>query len=274
MNIYEFKKLQKVQIEIMDEIHRICTENNITYYIIGGTALGARRHSGFIPWDLDIDIAMPREDYENFADICKSALSPRFMYRNYRNTKAYSHPHALLCIKNTFLSNKFSKYNPTEYNIGIYLDIFPLDSAPNDHKQQIKQAKKLQQIKKLKQLKQAYKYDNNRIKNMLKDIISTMIFWTTIDKINAIFDNECKKYNLCDSTYVCSMASHYTYQKQCMPIEIYGTPQLVKFENREYFAPELLDEYLSIIYGDYMSLPPKNEQKANLEVFDEVIFDC
>ena len=146
MNKADFKKLQSVQMEIMDEVHRVCTENNILYYIIAGTALGAVRHGGFIPWDLDIDVAMPRSDYERFQKICNEKMSDRFICRNYKNTKGYLRPHALVCIKDTYLSTKSEKYNTNEQNLGIYLDVFPLDNAPDDVALREKQA---EQIKKL-----------------------------------------------------------------------------------------------------------------------------
>ena len=70
----DIQRLQNIQLMIMDEIHRVCVENHLSYYMIGGTALGAIRHGGFIPWDMDIDIAMPREDYEKFISISGKAL--------------------------------------------------------------------------------------------------------------------------------------------------------------------------------------------------------
>ncbi len=273
MEMSEFKKLQSVQMEIMDEVHRVCCENNIVYYIIGGTALGALRHGGFIPWDVDIDIAMPREDYERFAEVCESDLSERFVYRGYKNTKNFTHPHALVCIKNTFLSIKSAEYNPKEENLGIYLDIFPLDKAPEDIKLQEKQISRLEFIKELKLLKRAYRYKKDIKNTVVKKIVSAMIFWTNIDKLNDDFDKESRRYENSDSSLLCSMSSHYRYSKQCMPAAVYGKPQLVKFEDRMYYAPEMLEDYLTRIYGDYMKLPPENERQANLSYFYKVVFD-
>lgn len=273
MNMIELEKMKSAQIEIMDEVHRICCENKIAYYIIGGTALGALRHGGYIPWDIDIDIAMPREDYERFAEICQKSLSKRYIYRDYRNTKNFTHPHALVCIKNTYLDIKSAKLNPKEENLGIYLDVFPLDKAPEDIELQKKQISKLEFIKELKLLKRAYRYKPDFKNTVIKKIVSAMIFWTDMDKINADFDRECRRYENSDSKLLCSMSSHYRYSKQCMPAEIYGTPQLVKFEDKEYYAPEKLDDYLTRIYGDYMKLPPEDERQANLSFFDEIVFD-
>lgn len=273
MNLSEFKKLQKAQMEIMDEVHRLCVGDGITYYIIGGTALGARRHGGFIPWDVDIDIAMPREAYIRFEAVCERKLSKRFIYRDYHNTPGFTHPHALVCIKDTYLSSKFSKYNSEEENLGIYLDVFPLDKAPEDISKQMEHANRITRIRKIKKFKRGYCYNNKKIIRLIKKAISHLIWWTNIDRLNEDFDRECRKYNQTVSVNLCSMSSHYKYSKQCMPSSVYGTPILVKFEDREYFSPELLDEYLTRIYGDFMKVPPAEEQKANLDVFDKVVFD-
>lgn len=276
MNMQEFKKLQTAQMEIMDEVHRICCENNIIYYIIGGTALGAIRHGGFIPWDLDMDIAMPRTDYERFAEICNYALSKRFIYKDYRNTTGFMHPHALICIRNTVLTIKNDKFNSPEKSLGshgIYMDIFPLDIAPEDEKLQKKQISTINKIKKLILLKRAYRHGEDIKNSVIKPIVSKMIFWTDIDRLNIKFDKECRRYENTDSTLWCSMSSRYKYSKQCMSASIYGKPKLVKFEDREYFAPEMLEKYLEKIYGDYMKLPPESERNANLEIYDKVVFD-
>lgn len=276
MNIAEFKKLQQAQLEIMDEIHRVCCENNIVYYMIGGTALGAKRHGGFIPWDLDMDIAMPRADYERFAEICDYALSERFVYRNYKNTQNHIRPHSIVCIRNTSLTLKNDKFNspPKSYGAhGIYMDIFPLDVAPEDEKLQKKQSSRIKRIKKIKLLKIAYRFGNDLKNRVVKPIISKMIFWTNINILNKKFDKECRRYENSGSPLWCSMASRYKYSKQCMPASVYGKPKLIKFEDREYFAPEKLEDYLERIYGDYMKLPPESERKINYEIFSDVKFD-
>lgn len=273
MNSEDFKKLQSAQLEIMDEIHRVCVENNIEYYIIGGTALGAVRHGGFIPWDLDIDVAMMRPEYDRFKKVCETKLDNRYVYHDFVNTHNFGHPHALVCINNTVLVNKFDKFNPTLKNLGIYLDIFPLDNAPTDEEAQMKQAKELLRIKKLKKYRYGFCYTNRPIEKAVKILRKAAVCWTTVDAVCKKYDDCMRKYNGEETGLVCSMSSHYSYKKQCMPKEVYGTPQLVKFEDRQYFAPEKIDEYLTRIYKDYMKLPPVEEQKENLDAFEKVVFD-
>lgn len=273
MDIVDFKKLQQTQMEIMDEVHRVCEKNSIVYYIIGGTALGARRHGGFIPWDLDIDIAMPRKDYDHFMDIWKTEMASRFVVRDYNNTEHFTHPHALVCIKNTVLEYIYDKYNRNEENLGIYLDIFPLDKSPEDAWLQKRQAKKLHNISRIKDAKRGYCYRDEFLYRFIKKCISVLIFWTNLDRQNKRFDIESRKYNEQESTFLCSMSSHYVYSKQCMPASVYGKPSLIAYEGREYYAPEKLDEYLTRIYGDFMKLPPEEKRQFNYNVIEKVEYD-
>ena len=269
----EFQRLQQMQLEIMDEIHRICVENKIEYYMIGGTLLGAVRHKGFIPWDLDIDIAMKRTEYIRFKESCITKLEKRFIYRDFENTRDFNHPHALVCIRNTELYTKYDYLNPLTENLGIYLDIFPLDNAPNNLELRKKQERELIYLKKLKKLKVNYRYSASKLKTFVRIFTRRVLFWTSVDKINKMQQNVMQKYDKEKTGTLCSMASHYSYSKQCMDESIYGIPVLLNFEGRQYYAPNKYKEYLIRLFGDYMKLPPLEQRKANLKAFVSVKFD-
>lgn len=273
MNMNDFQALRKIQIEIMDEIHRVCCENNIKYYLIAGSAIGAVRHMGIIPWDCDIDIALMRKDYNKFKEVCMTELSDEFFYLDYTLEKEFDHPHALVCKKNTYLEMQYDNLNKkhaSKHNRAVYVDVFPLDDVPAELNLQKQQAQTIHKINMLKYRKNACHYDNNFVKTIIKKLIGLSIFWTSIDKLNEQLEKEITKYTNDDAEYCCSMTSHYSYQKQCMPKSYYGTPVLAEFEGREYYIPEKTHEYLTHLYGDYMKLPSKEEQQVCLDTYSKL----
>lgn len=266
----EVRKTGHVQLQIMDEIHRICVQHRITYYIIGGTLLGAVRHKGFIPWDLDIDIAMPREDYDRFKEISQTELPEVYSYLDYQSHRNYIRPHALVVRNDTKIHFKYDHLNPKLYDLGVYVDIFPLDNAPDDQKLREKQAKRLNKIRQLKGHRMFYSYSYKAWRRYAHYAIACLLSWIPVKKINRYQQELMQKYRNEQTKCLCSMASHYAYKKQCMPREIYGEPTLLEFEGRNYYAPAQYEAYLSRLYGDYMKLPPIEEQKVNLEMFTSV----
>ena len=273
MTTQEFEKLKLAQLEIMDEVHRLCEENGIEYCLIAGSALGAVRHGGIIPWDFDIDVGMRRAEYERFREVCLTGLSERFIYRDFRNTPQYSRPHALICIKGTRLTTRFDKFNTGYENYGISLDIFPLDAAPASPERQRAQECEILAVKARHAHKLAYLYDAKRIKGFVKKMRGRMMFWTTLDKINAEYDRVLRQYDGQAEEYLGSFTSPYRYAKECMPAAVYGKPIPASFEGRTYYIPEQADAYLTQLYGNYMELPPEEEREKNRTYFEEVTFD-
>ena len=273
MNQKEFEWLHQAQMEIMDEIHRICKLEGITYYLIAGSAIGALRHKGFIPWDIDIDCAMPRSEYERFKDACMRDLNPRFRYYDLFSVKNYSKPHAIVSISGTKLYRSYDQYNPKEFQPGIYVDVFPLDSAPDTEEERAKHAEAITKIKRKIYIKRHYNYSPSPVKRLGKWIKSLRYFYVSSDRLFSELDNEMRRYEKDKTNYLCSMAGRHPYENESSPAAYFGTPVLAKFENREYFIPHDADKYLRKMYGDYMKLPPESEQKANLNNFEKVVFD-
>lgn len=272
MTLEGLKDISRIQLKMMDEVHRICTQNRLTYYIVYGTLLGAVRHKGFIPWDLDIDVAMPREDYERFKCVCQKALDQEYTYLDHQSFRNYIRPHALICHNGTRLHLKYDSVNKNVMQLGVYIDIFPLDNAPDDERLQSKHKNILNRIRRIKDRRLPYCYSFNRWKRCIHRFISILLSWLSVSKLNAYQQRQMQKYRDQITGSVCSMAGGYAYFKECMPKDIYGKPVLLEFEGRHYYAPEKYTEYLKRLYGDYMCLPPEEERQANLEILTSVEF--
>lgn len=264
----ELRQLQLVQLDMMKEIHGVCENNNLNYYLIGGSALGAVRHKGFIPWDVDIDIAMPRKDYEAFLHTYSEQLSDRLVAMYYESDKGFFAPHMLVVLKDSELIQTIDKLNPQVKRFGIFIDVFPLDYCPEDKELRIKQANKLRSLAKLKHRKLSFILpgDNGLIR-VSKHIIRLALSLIPMRFILKRQQDIMQQYDSRPTSLICSMASHYKYEKQCMPISVYGTPTLVPFENCMFYGPERMDDYLHRIYGDYMKMPSAIEQERMKKIF-------
>ena len=264
----DIKELQQLQLLTMKEIHKVCIENNIKYYIIAGSALGAVRHGGFIPWDDDIDIALMREDYERFKVIFYSCFDKeKYFLQDYDSDVDFRPPLMRLCIKGTHLDIECERH--WKYCKNAYIDIFPLDNVPNEESLRIEQEKNLLRCKKIINRKLYRIHDtNNFLARFVKRTIGVLLKVIPLSTLQKRYVSEMTKYNNIATECVCSMASQYKYAKQTMHRNIYGTPTLVKFEDAEFFAPENICQYLQQLYGkNYMQIPPVEKRRTPETVY-------
>ena len=140
------REVQLMQLEVMKEIHKVCVKRNIKYYMIAGSVLGAVRHGGFIPWDDDIDIAMMREDYERFKAIFPDEFNTdKYFLQHYDSDIDFKPALMRLCIKNTIRDFESEMHWHDCKN--MFLDIFPLDNAPDENALREEQTKKILRLK-------------------------------------------------------------------------------------------------------------------------------
>ena len=250
------KKLHTVQIEILDEFVRICNKHKLTYFLYGGTLLGAIRHKGFIPWDDDIDVSMPRKDYDKFIVIAQKELNSKYYLDCYETNKDYYLPFAKVKKNNTLFDE--AECTNIEHHKGIYIDIFPLENVKDNHK-----------IRKIRAL-------------FIRSIVETMFYKLKIRPLNKVRHpvivfilSLLRKKSLMEwqkrlmtknkndkSLYVCGLSGSYAYEKELILREYLIPAKKVVFEGKEYMGMNNYDAYLSKVYGDYMKLPPK-EKRVN-----------
>ena len=266
-------ELQQVQLRIMDDIHRVCVELGLRYYLIGGSAIGAIRHNGIIPWDIDIDIAMPRKDYEKFITLGKDKLKSDFEIHDYRTDKNFGTFHALVVLKNSEIRFKFEKDSEKQNRFGIFVDILPLDQWPENKIYKNLLIKEHQFVKLIRVLRQG---DGMHLGNFIKRFIKVSAYYilrttTSIYGINKWEQNVISRCNTDDEGKIwCSKLSHYTLDKLTMPKEYFGIPILHSFSYREYYVPEQVDKYLTHLFGDYMKLPPEDKRYDLIEQLEKV----
>lgn len=268
MTTKQLKLIQDKQLTIMDDIHHICVKNGLRYFLIGGSAIGAARHKGFIPWDVDIDIAMPREDYQAFIEVYSKQLLPHHRILHPGNTPHFRSGHAIIELRDSKVYFKEDDLNPQIVNHGLYVDILPLDHVPvkTCHRNlQKRLIRVLQLFKSIFLIKN--RSTDGLIKRVLKRFLIPILSRGPISTVCLLTHRVTQFYNDDpDYSEVCSMHSHYGYDKLCMPKHLFETPVLADFCGRSYYVSSDNHQYLTRLFGDYNKLPSVEEQNAMMNV--------
>lgn len=265
------REVQLLQLKLMKEIDAFCTANNIRYYFIGGSCLGAIRHKGFIPWDDDIDIAMMRDEYERFVELARGQFNnDTYFVQNYQSDPWMIPALTRLCIRKTYVDIKSEHHHKNCKN--TYIDIFPLDNVPDNVELRKRHRNKLYIIDRLILMKQFHLYRDSSIEYFVKMVVSLLLSIIPLSYLQKKRVSIMTQYRYKQTKNVCSTTSRYGYYKQVMPREIYGNPIRHQFEDYCFCIPEQYDEYLKHIFGDsYMEIPPisKRVKPQNIYIDDK-----
>lgn len=248
-------KLHKEILLVMDEIDRVCAENNLTYYLVGGSLLGAVRHKGFIPWDDDLDIAMPREDFEKFVNIYHKKLKAPFALKWDTTEQDYWMPFAKVENKDTVFGEEIWVANNCPF--GIFVDIFPLDTTPAYTKKMEFRKNFIMKIVLCRHIKKFPK-NHSWLERIAVCCVSNKLLGYMYKKL-AVHDT--------DGEYYTSFASQYNIKKQNIRRESYGTSHKIQFEDRFYNAPVDEIAVLEKIYGSkFMEIPPIEKRRIHYPI--------
>lgn len=258
--------LKIVQLEILNILKIFdekCKENNLKYYLFYGTLLGAVRHKGFIPWDDDIDITMPRDDYEKFISLYKNKFSHGYYLDGYNCSKYESYsPVFRINSENVLLRRDRGN---KEHWIGAFISIFPMDGLPMDVKERNKHIRKLMIIYGLLRASRSSLFGLGNVQNRsIKEKIA--IIFNRIIKIGKVIPPArlAEKYNRLASQYGVENSEFvyicYDGPSSIFPRRLFDDIVNIEFEDEKYCAPAGYDELLTLYYGDYMTPPPLNEQ--------------
>ena len=252
------KKVQKLELSILDEIDRICEKHNISYFLIAGSLIGAIRHKGFIPWDDDLDIAMVRADYDKFIEICSKELNEKYIIDSSKTSKKYHKIAAKIRIKNSeYVEKELENYDG---NQGIWVDILPLDYSNKNKSIKLSFQNTIKKVF-CSGLVVKCKVKNNM--NIFNKIIAKIISFLPYSFLHKIIDKVVKMQNRGNKKYVVNFASKYGIKKQTFEYDIYFPIKKELFEKKEYPIPNKYDEYLTQIYGNYMKIPPIEKREIH-----------
>jgi lipopolysaccharide cholinephosphotransferase len=262
------QRLQLTELEILKEVVRICQDNALRYFLFSGTLLGAVRHRGFIPWDDDIDIAMPRKDYEQFLVLCKEQLDSRYYVHCNDTDLSYWQPYAKVRKHNTV----FDEVGIAHLNVpkGIYVDIFPLDCADRQTSlPQTIQATVVGYVQALI-LYRTGLLSSRGIGWKKRLLLSASCVFSAHSLSK--FQQGIMSWNRNDNApYYVSLGSHWASSKQGIPKDTFLPATEVEFEGEMFSAPRDWDYVLKRIYNDYMRLPPEDKRVTHKPV--RIIFD-
>lgn len=260
---------QMLMVDILKEVHEICERHGLKYFLDGGTLIGAVRHKGFIPWDDDVDIGMPREDYEKFLEIAKKELPDYLFLQTFETDDKYDIYQVPCKIRynGTILIEKDIAENSEMHN-GVYIDVFPYDSLPKK-----KFMYKLQRTLSYNVLKSFIRIREKPEKLSIKNRIT----FTFYKVVRALFPYKRRKkffdflvsWNDVNSPYMAygldTIWSEYVYKKSD-----YFELSKLEFEGNYFYGPKNYDAILTQLYGDYMTLPKEEDRQWHAKVIKKL----
>jgi len=249
--------LKQIQIDILQHVNDFCHKYNIVYSLAYGTLIGAVRHKGYIPWDDDIDIVMTRSEYNKFLMLYKNKDTSKYKIYNYKTCSSCTIPYTKVFDDETLWLEDVEN----KVEIGVNIDVFPLDKIPIKDKRHLKILKKIRKLKQILMLKQvSISSHRNPLKNaililghfMLKKVSIYKIV-KKIDTIGLTFSEESLD-NYSNVVWTPYGIGDYVTEKDI------GNIVRLPFENTIFDAYEGYDRWLRGVYNDYLQLPPKEKQ--------------
>lgn len=256
------QQIQQVLKGMLDEFVAYCQKHGLRYYLVGGTLLGAVRHQGFIPWDDDIDVGMPRKDYERFLELVKREPINDHLIAISGEEGTLSNPYCELIHTGTHLERDSSQYIREKCQVlHLFLDIFPQDGWPESDEEAVKLARQMKHKRYMIQNARAKIGKGTSVGHIIAKTPVVLLmrcigYQRVIDQMNRI----ATRYDYDHSKYVGAITyGIYGPGERCLHDEVVAFTN-VTFEGKQYCAPGCYDTYLRQIFGDYMQLPPEEKR--------------
>lgn len=254
MEAISTEEAKKIEFELLKQFAHQCDQNGLRYYLAAGTLLGAVRHKGFIPWDDDIDVVMPREDYERYFELFPLINdNPSLSLTSYRD-KSSIYPFFKLVDNRTIV---YEEYVDKAYSTGIWIDIFPLDGIPDNTP--------FDAHEKAHRLYDVITADPHAattpVRKIAKMILKPLFGHRDIYAVAKELDEFAASNPIEEEKPLGQVIWGYG-PRETMPYKLLEVCDL-PFEGGMFHAPRIYDEYLTAIFGDYMTPPPANERIAH-----------
>lgn len=253
--LHKLTEVQEKLLEMLSFFDSYCQENDITYYVAGGTLLGAMRHQGFIPWDDDVDVVVPRSDYDKLIKSFRDKGGKYALETPYDGNNDFLFTYSKLYDCTTTVSENVRPICTR----GLYIDIFPLDGIGDaDWENNYKQFDRLNMLMMTRTC--SMRKGRGFVKNcaiLLMRIVPQFIL--NNKKLSIKLDKKASEYSYETSKYAGNLMGAYRY-KEIMDKEIFGKPVRCKYENIYVNAPEKAVEYLEHIYGKWEVIPPEDKR--------------
>lgn len=258
MRQLELEEIKKIQLEILDDIVAFCDENDIKYWIDYGTLLGAVRHEGYIPWDDDVDVGMLREDYDRFLRLYNQREGSCYSVHTVELDKNYYFPYAKVHDDRTVL------YSPdiNGKKFAVNVDIFPYDDAPLTERAYKKMHKWQERFFMLDALRNTKDHmpSGNRIRKLaVNALILALKLFPSNYFVGCIAKNAVSNKDK-RTPYISTFVAAFDGRADK---HIFDEMIELPFEQKRYKAPSRYDEWLTILYGDYMTPPPVEKRGTN-----------
>lgn len=264
------KKVWAVELELLEKFQAVCEKYQLRYYAIGGTLLGAVRHKGFIPWDDDIDVGMPREDYDRFLQLCGDELEYPYCLITPMNDPC-CRAHAQ--IRNSETTGYPAADEALNCNKGIFIDIFPLDGVADSDaafRFQILQMKLLNRM-----LVNFYYFDATHEKppfwkKLFHEAVCTVMDVFGVQKVYTCFDRIAARYSARATKKLGEISILFDDCRYHWRGEVFEESVMLPFEHLMIAAPKRWDEFLSHTFGAYQEIPENKKERA---LHTDMVFD-
>ena len=253
----ELASLHKAELELLQEVDRLCRKFDIRYNIIAGTLLGAVRHGGFIPWDDDADVAMLRSEYDKFVLACREDLdTERFYFQDHHEAPGYRWGYGKLRMKNTLFLREHQEHMP--YEQGVFIDVFPLDGVPDNYILRSLHSLHCFCVRKILWSAVGRVAD----KRPLMRLWFSLLYRIPEKAVLAHLDSMREKPG-CKTQYVRILMFQTPNRTWGYRREWYEHSAPYVFEGKTFSGIRDYDAYLSFKFGRYMELPPMEQRKVH-----------